>query len=191
MDDKEQVVNYSSLNRRIIAAAVDLFILMLIMYTFMPAVNTLIYQDRSFEVIAQELRDQSNDGINVDMGVLMDTLAKDGFWYKYAASQLVVLASMAAYTLFFWMKYDRTPGKWVAGCKIVNGSDMGRPSTAQKVIRMCSYFLSLFTIIGFVMIAFTKKKEGLHDKIAGTYVINVKHDFSFINTFMSRFKKQL
>jgi uncharacterized RDD family membrane protein YckC len=33
------------------------------------------------------------------------------------------------------------------------------------------YLSSLILYIGFLMIAFTKKKQGLHDKIAGTLVI--------------------
>lgn len=64
-----------------------------------------------------------------------------------------------------------TLGKYVLGMKITN-SEGGRISLLQSIARFFSAFLSSLTLfIGYLMIAFTKNKQALHDKISKTYVI--------------------
>lgn len=75
------------------------------------------------------------------------------------------------YTIGFWMWRSTTPGKMLFGLKIVdeNGNNM-TPGTA--VIRYIGYILSaIILFIGYIMIGFSKTKQGLHDKIAKTYVV--------------------
>ncbi len=47
-----------------------------------------------------------------------------------------------------------------------------RLSFAQATIRYFSKYLSSILMIGFIMAAFTKNKQGLHDIIADTLVVN-------------------
>ena len=47
-----------------------------------------------------------------------------------------------------------------------------RLSFAQATIRYFSKYLSSIFMIGFIMAAFTKNKQGLHDLIADTLVVN-------------------
>lgn len=64
-----------------------------------------------------------------------------------------------------------TLGKYVLGMKIIN-SQGERISLLQSIVRFFSSFLSsLIFFIGYFMIAFTKNKQALHDKISKTYVI--------------------
>jgi len=47
-----------------------------------------------------------------------------------------------------------------------------RLSFARATLRFFGKFISLIIVfIGFVMIGLTKKRQGLHDKIAGTIVL--------------------
>ncbi len=64
-----------------------------------------------------------------------------------------------------------TIGKQAMGI-IVTDMDGNRISFIKATIRNFSKFISLITLyIGFIMIGFTKKKQGLHDKIAGCLVM--------------------
>jgi len=47
-----------------------------------------------------------------------------------------------------------------------------RLSFAQATVRYFSKYLSSIFMIGFIMVAFTKNKQGLHDLIADTLVVN-------------------
>ena len=186
MENNEQVVTYASLNKRVVAAAIDLFILMMMMYLVAAPLQKIIYQDKDFSAVVESLEQTTQSQQTIDLGQLLDALLQEGFLYRYIAMQFAILLIMAIYTAFFWFKYDATPGKWVMGCKIVNAKTLEPATKSQKVLRLFGYFISTITIIGFPMIAFTKKSEGLHDKIAGTVVINFKHDFSILDKFMKR-----
>ena len=64
-----------------------------------------------------------------------------------------------------------TLGKKVLGLKVI-GSDGNRISFLRATGRYFAKILSTLILgIGFIMIAFTEKKRGLHDMLAGTFVI--------------------
>ena len=67
-----------------------------------------------------------------------------------------------------------TPGKLILGLRIVNekGEYIGIP---MAILRYIGKILSAIILgIGYLMIAWDSKKQGLHDKIAKTFVIYVK-----------------
>lgn len=75
-------------------------------------------------------------------------------------------------TVLFWKYRAATPGKMMLGLKIVREEDLGPLSTGQAIGRYFAYILStLGLLLGFVWVAFDKKKQGWHDKLAGTVVI--------------------
>lgn len=63
-----------------------------------------------------------------------------------------------------------TPGKLLLGMKIVDLNGR-RISYWRSLGRFLGKFLSAILWIGIIMIAFTKRRQGLHDKIAGTLVV--------------------
>ena len=82
--------------------------------------------------------------------------------------------------LLFWMSYGATPGKLLLDCEIVD-AHTGEPITLkQALLRYVGYYLSaLFIFSGFLWIIWDKRKQGWHDKIAGTVVI--MHDEATIS----------
>jgi uncharacterized RDD family membrane protein YckC len=65
-----------------------------------------------------------------------------------------------------------TLGQKVCGLRVVSASDFSRISFVRGAGRFFGMILSgLILFIGFIMIAFTERKQGLHDMLAGTYVI--------------------
>ncbi len=68
-------------------------------------------------------------------------------------------------------KHQATFGKRILGIYVTSKDD-SRLSFAQATVRYFSKYLSSILLIGFIMAAFTKNKQGLHDMIADTLVVN-------------------
>lgn len=72
----------------------------------------------------------------------------------------------------FWSLGQATPGKMLVSAKIVDATSRGAPRFRQWIVRYLGYFVSLLPLgLGFFWIAFDPRKQGWHDKMAGTIVI--------------------
>jgi uncharacterized RDD family membrane protein YckC len=90
-----------------------------------------------------------------------------GFW-----SFALQAAALALAVILFWRYCGATPGKIAVSAKIVDARSGGRPSTGRLVARFFAYIASgLPLFLGFVWIAIDRRKQGWHDKIAGTVVV--------------------
>jgi uncharacterized RDD family membrane protein YckC len=75
----------------------------------------------------------------------------------------------------FWVYRQATPGKEVLSLKIVDAVSGEPPSTGQCIGRYLGYYVSMLPLfLGILWVAFDKRKQGWHDKLAGTVVIRVK-----------------
>lgn len=78
----------------------------------------------------------------------------------------------AIVVVLFWVWRQATPGKMAIGAKIVDAKTGGTPSTGQFIGRYLSYYLSsIVLLLGFIWVGFDAKKQGWHDKLAGTVVV--------------------
>lgn len=74
--------------------------------------------------------------------------------------------------IVFWRRYGATPGKFAIFAKIVDARTGNPLSTGQCVARYIGYLISFIPLfLGFVWIAIDRRKQGWHDKIAGTMVV--------------------
>jgi uncharacterized RDD family membrane protein YckC len=72
----------------------------------------------------------------------------------------------------FWSMKQATPGKMAISARIVDATSGEPPSTGQLVGRYFAYIVSTIPLcLGFIWVAFDRKKQGWHDKLAGTVVI--------------------
>jgi uncharacterized RDD family membrane protein YckC len=78
-------------------------------------------------------------------------------------------------TIWLWMKYRATPGKMLFSLKVVK-ADTGAALTLKScIVRYFAYLIALLPLaIGFIWVAFDKRKQGWHDKIAGSVVVRSK-----------------
>jgi uncharacterized RDD family membrane protein YckC len=68
--------------------------------------------------------------------------------------------------------WQATPGKMLMDVEIVSAKTLQRPGPGQLVIRYLGYIVSSLPLgLGFLWILFDKRKQGWHDKLAGTRVI--------------------
>ena len=130
-------------------------------------------------------------------GRLLSAIVYAGFWIRFVAwlidaiiltipniiiglvvespgSILLQFAIGIVYTIGFWTAEGATPGKMAMGLRIT--TVQGEPVDFGKaVLRYIGYFVSGITLgIGYLMIAFTREKRGLHDYIAGTMVVKAR-----------------
>ncbi len=85
---------------------------------------------------------------------------------------IIQLLLGAAAIILFWMFRSTTPGKMIVSAIIVDAETLGRPSTRQLIGRYLGYYVSILGLgVGFLWVAFDARKQGWHDKLAGTLVI--------------------
>lgn len=77
-------------------------------------------------------------------------------------------------TLIFavWTGRNRTQGMSVISAEVLDERTSGPPSFGQHVGRYLGYFLAVIPFgLGLIWVAFDSKKQGWHDKLAGTIVV--------------------
>lgn len=89
-----------------------------------------------------------------------------GVWYFIINYGLPFVAVM-----LFWRYRGATPGKMLFDAVIVDASTFAAPSTGQLIGRYLGYFVSTIPLLlGLIWVGFDKRKQGWHDKLAGTVV---------------------
>lgn len=83
---------------------------------------------------------------------------------------LIAVFTMLYYALLHSSKWQGTVGKKLVGIKVID-LDGNRISFWRSLGRYFSMILSAFFYIGYIMAAFTEKKQALHDMIASTLVV--------------------
>jgi len=137
-------LEYVGFWKRLIACLIDAFIMTVIAVPLLLAIY-----GRSYVKLAQE-----GGGI---AGVW-------DFLIQYVLPTIAVIV--------FWRYRGATPGKMAISAKIVDAKTGGRPSTGKLVVRYFAYLVSILPLfLGFVWIGIDKRKQGFHDKIAGTLVV--------------------
>ena len=105
----------------------------------------------------------------IEFGDNVDLLLADP---HFARGQLVQQVIVAALIVWCWLRFAGTPGKRVIGAEVVDAKTFGKLAPGQAVVRYISYYLStLICFLGFIWIGIDARKQGWHDKIAGTVVI--------------------
>jgi len=77
--------------------------------------------------------------------------------------------------ILFWIYRQATPGKMIIGARIVDAITAQPPSTGQLVGRYFGYYVSMIPLfLGMIWVAFDPRKQGWHDKLAGTVVVRAR-----------------
>lgn len=85
---------------------------------------------------------------------------------------LIVWVFPAIAVIVFWIYKSASPGKMAVSARIVDARTGNQPSNAQFIGRYFAYYVSLFPLgLGFLWVAFDRRKQGWHDKLAGTVVV--------------------
>jgi uncharacterized RDD family membrane protein YckC len=77
--------------------------------------------------------------------------------------------------IVFWLTKQATPGKMAIKARVVDAATGGPLTVGQSLLRYLGYFVSTVPLcLGLIWVGIDSKKQGWHDKIAGTVVVRAK-----------------
>ncbi len=145
-------MTYAGFWIRFWASVIDTFVMLLLFVPLMISMYGL--NSTSMEM----------SGDNMSYSASSYNLEGDGnFFLNYLLPAIVVMA--------FWVYKSATPGKMLTKLTIVDAKTGKKPTLVQFLLRYVGYFVSSIFLLGFIWVAFDKRKQGWHDKIAGTVVV--------------------
>jgi len=94
---------------------------------------------------------------------------------KGPADLLISWVLPAVAIVLFWIYRQATPGKIAFSARIVDAATGEAPSKGQLIGRYFGYYVSILPLfLGLIWVAFDARKQGWHDKLAGTVVVRSK-----------------
>ena len=96
--------------------------------------------------------------------------------------ELLTIVSVVIFSIVYYVGYwtadGQTMGMTVVGLRVV-GTDGARLTTGKALLRYLGYIVNAALLsIGFLWAAFDPKRQGWHDKLAGTLVVYVDTNFT-------------
>ncbi|MEJ0098832.1 MAG: RDD family protein [Pseudomonadota bacterium] len=113
-----------------------------------------------------------------DLEQMLDTDPADISLYSLLPGPMdlfvgVVLPGVAI--VWLWRKREATPGKLAIGARVVDAQTGNAITLRQGIVRCLGYFVATLPLcLGLLWIAFDPRKQGWHDKLAGTVVVRAK-----------------
>ena len=92
------------------------------------------------------------------------------------ADLLISWVLPAIAVVLFWLHRQATPGKMAISARVVDAKTGSPLGVGQSIVRYLGYFVSTIPFgLGLLWVAFDPKKQGWHDKIAGSVVVRDRH----------------
>lgn len=147
---------YGSFWERLAAFLVDWFVIFVVIMMASFAIGFVI----GLAGVLLGMNESKIDGLFNDYGYLFNLLGAVVAWLYYAGMECSI--------------HQATIGKKLLSMK-VTGMDGGKVTFARATGRHFAKAISSLTLfIGYIMIAFTQKKQGLHDILASTVVVKTR-----------------
>lgn len=160
--------HYADMLTRVVAAALDLWVLYLLLFDLFEYLSRRIYQGvdvAHFQAAQQQAQ-------------LLDRLS--GMWQAGALPLWIVncviqYAIIGVVLVGSQIVLQTTPGKWVLGLKIVQRGSLAPIAPWRYVLRYVAYFASAAPLmLGFAWAHFNREHRTWHDMIAGTVVLQTR-----------------
>ncbi len=157
-------LSYAGFWKRFAAYLIDGIILSIVVWVLFFIVASVIGLGAASSEIAFDEQNMEMEDPSLLIGAMMGTFMV-----------LILLSTVGSWLYFALMESSSkqgTLGKMALGLKVTD--TMGYPITFGRATgRYFGKFLSqAILMIGFIMVAFTEKKQGLHDMLAGTVVLD-------------------
>jgi len=107
-----------------------------------------------------------------DLFRLNEWLATVG-WGQVIVAFLIMAVIVAVpwlYNIVFWLLAGQTPGKRLMGIRVVR-TDGTRVRLGNAIRRQIGYLISATLFLGYLWILVDNRRQGWHDKLAGTMVV--------------------
>ena len=160
---------YASFDRRLIAATIDIFILIVVSAPLTRFLEILLFGgSNSAEVIANVLESQDR---TLETREFIAILKERGIFYKLLMLQLASLVLLWLYSTLSTSYFKATIGKYIMKLQVVD-EGCQNISLIRSNCRFFGYIPSIvFIFLGFFWIYFNDKRKGWHDYLARTVVL--------------------
>ena len=102
------------------------------------------------------------------------------FSLGWSAEDTLDIAWQIIAIIAFWIGFGATPGKMLLRLQIVESDTGGKIGAVDAIGRFLGYLVSgLPLFLGFIWIAFDRRKQGFHDKLASTVVVHKRNAVRF------------
>ena len=158
--------HFADMYARTLAAAIDLWILFVVLHVPFRVLTSQIYQGMDQQKLEQ-LHDAPSGVVMLDILIEAHVFQ---FWLLNAAVQIVLMGVLIVGSQAF---FGTTPGKWLMGLRIVRYPSLEAPSRGRYVLRYLAYIPAAGALmIGILWVSFNRERRGWHDYLAGTAVLN-------------------
>lgn len=100
---------------------------------------------------------------------------QDGPMLAGPADFLLSWVLPAVGVILFWLYKQATPGKMVVSARVVDATTGNTLTVGQAIGRYLAYFVAIVPFfLGIIWVVFDPRKQGWHDKLAGTVVVRPK-----------------
>ena len=181
-------LTYATFYPRVFAGMIDLFLAIFLLYPINFISTIVIFRgvrpDNIIKSVITDVMKNSSEhsGKPPSASYLFNQILADprthdyfitqGGLYKAIGDQALQIGVVAVVIVLCWKYFSATPGKLFMSLRIVDSSTHAPISQKQAIIRVISYAISVLPLcLGIAWIAFDKKRQAFHDKIAGTVVI--------------------
>ncbi|AIF80885.1 hypothetical protein I862_01610 [endosymbiont of Acanthamoeba sp. UWC8] len=162
----------ATMNRRLIATVVDVFIIFIITTPILRIIAYYLYNRQTSDQVYEGFENFSINIVGISSAIefakaLPFYLMNNGLIRSFIILQILSFSFFALFVILFWKWKGATPGKMITRCQIIDANTGDTPTLKQYILRFVGYTF----FIGFLFMPLTKKKQGLHDKLANTIVI--------------------
>lgn len=160
----------ASYNRRALAFSIDAIIIALILLPVVPIMVSLIYYGLDLQAIFASFAAE-HTAEAPSLGVVLSYFTQHGLIWRFILLNTIELGLVASFIFYFWCRKSATPGKMITKCKVLDAHTGENISKKQALIRLCGYSLTFASLgLGFILMICTRKRQALHDWMAGTVV---------------------
>jgi len=154
---------YAGLGRRIVAFIVDTILILLLDIVAVAVLGLFRGLQNLYFFAVQQAPVESLTTEGTSAALFGSIIAAYGI--------VIIVIPWLYYAGFESSRSQATPGKLLMRI-VVTDLEGNKPSFARVTLRHFAKFIStLIIFLGFLMIGLTKKRQGLHDKIAGCLVL--------------------
>jgi uncharacterized RDD family membrane protein YckC len=169
---KSEKDKYATFHRRMLAAALDSFLILLFVAPVIDWLFATIYGPVPIDWTALGDAMNREPDQQAANALFWQTLYDSGFVKRWLINGVWQFIVLGAVTGICWRKWSATPGKMLLRIKVVDAKTEGPISNRQILLRLLGYAVSTaFFLAGFFWIGLDKRRQGWHDKLAGTVVI--------------------
>ncbi|MBP9792221.1 MAG: RDD family protein [Rickettsiales bacterium] len=168
---------YPNFSKRMLSSVIDLMLVYLILTPLWHFLSLIIYAGPSpvsqlRQIITTTMETAQNNPASINLQQeYMTFINQQGYWpfIQEQGIQLIILGSVM---LWFWIKYNSTPGKLILSLQIADSNSLQKPSKFKLILRMISCTVSVIPLgIGFITAIFNKENRAWHDLLSGTVII--------------------